>query len=136
MNIKYLGHSCFYVAGGFSVVVDPFHDIGYGQEVVNADYCLISHDHFDHNAAENVPGAIVIDSDKKEKLGEKISLRRIATFHDNVGGRLRGMNAVHVFTIDGVTFCHLGDLGENYSDSTAKKIGGCDVLFVPSKYLS
>ena len=55
MKIKYLGHSAFLIRGrDKSVVTDPFGDIGYPMEKVKADYCLISHDHFDHDNVEGV----------------------------------------------------------------------------------
>ena len=131
MNIRYLGHSCFFIEGDFSVVTDPFADIGYKQEVVSADYCLISHGHFDHNAAENVRGAVVIDRNTDPGKAKAISLKEIFTYHDAFSGTKRGMNLVFKFVVDGVTFCHMGDLGENFSVETADRIGKCDVLFVP-----
>jgi L-ascorbate metabolism protein UlaG (beta-lactamase superfamily) len=35
------------------------------------------------------------------------------------------------FTINNVTFCHLGDLGHELSSDTLKSLGKVDVLFVP-----
>lgn len=130
MNIKYLGHSCFLISGVFSVVTDPFSDIGYKMEKVSADFCLISHGHFDHNAAENVSGATIIEGESS-LLGRKIDLERIKTFHDDKNGALRGVNWASKFTLEGVTFCHLGDIGERFSEETAKKLTGVDVLFIP-----
>ena len=131
MNIRYLGHSCFLITGSFSVVTDPFSDIGYTQETVKADYCLISHDHFDHNAAKNVRGAIVVDKNSGVSVAKNIGVEQIFTFHDEFNGSKRGYNIVHKFSLDNVTFCHMGDIGERYSDETARRIGGCDVLFIP-----
>lgn len=131
MNIEYLGHSCFLIEGGRSVVTDPFNDIGYSMKTVEADYCLISHGHFDHCAKENVRGAIAIDSADKAGLAKDITLSCIPTFHDNMRGARRGTNNVYKFVLGGVTFCHLGDLGESFNETTAKAIGSCDVLFLP-----
>ena len=131
MKIKYLGHSCFLVQGTRSVVTDPFSDIGYEMERVKADFCLVSHGHFDHNCVEKVSGAKVIYGDSAAGEGADIALERISTFHDNKKGALRGSNFVCKFTVDGVRFCHLGDIGEDFSKETADRIGGCDVLFIP-----
>ena len=131
MNIEYLGHSCFAVRGSFSVVTDPFGDIGYEMKKTEADFCLLSHGHFDHCAAENVSGAKVVRSESDVALAKDISLECVPTFHDRSGGKLRGKNNVYKFIVDGVCFCHFGDLGEDFSNETAKRIGECDVLFIP-----
>lgn len=131
MNIRYLGHSCFFVVGKYSVVTDPFSDIGYKQEKVEADFCLISHGHFDHNAANNVRGALVVNGRPAQKETEKIFLEQIVTYHDDFKGAKRGENVVHKFTVDGIRFCHMGDIGESFSEETAKRVGGSDVLFIP-----
>ncbi|MBP5373162.1 MAG: MBL fold metallo-hydrolase [Clostridia bacterium] len=130
MNIRYLGHSCFLISGGVKVVTDPFSDIGYKMERVSADFCLISHGHFDHNAASNVSGATVIDG-ASAQLGKDIFLERIKTFHDDRNGCFRGVNWASAFTLDGVRFCHLGDIGERFSKETADKFKGTEVLFIP-----
>ncbi|HNU36182.1 MAG TPA: MBL fold metallo-hydrolase, partial [Methanomassiliicoccales archaeon] len=40
------------------------------------------------------------------------------------------MNIFHL-TLDGVRFCHLGDLGHMLSDAQVEELGEVDVLFVP-----
>lgn len=125
MKIRYLGHSSFYIAGDEkSVVTDPFDGIGYEMERVNADYCTVSHEHFDHNATDKVNA-------KKTITRAEDGFLAIDTYHDANLGKLRGKNTVFKFTVDGVTFCHLGDLGEYYSDVLCEEIGKVDVLFIP-----
>ncbi|MBO6264138.1 MAG: MBL fold metallo-hydrolase [Clostridia bacterium] len=125
MKIKYLGHSSFYVEGKeFSVVTDPFDGIGYDIERVKANFCTISHEHFDHNFAFG------IDADKIIRQSEG-AFEKIDSFHDDKGGKLRGENFIFCFTIDGVRFCHMGDLGESFNRSLVEKIGKADVLFIP-----
>lgn len=131
MKITYLGHSCFFIKGTKSVVTDPFMNIGYDMERVSADYVLVSHNHFDHNGVTKVDAKQVILGENDLPLGKDINLSAIKTFHDNFKGRLRGENLVYKFTIDGVTFVHLGDLGEDFTEETANLIGSCDILFVP-----
>ena len=131
MILKYLGHSSFLIKSKYTVVTDPFHNIGYDMEKVSADFCLISHAHFDHNASENIQNSVVIDDARKVHLANDIALKAIKTYHDSFNGVIRGENTVYKFSMEGVTFCHLGDIGENYSPQTIERIGGCDVLFVP-----
>lgn len=125
MKIKYLGHSCFFIKGeDKSVVVDPFDGIGYPLERVKSDYCLLSHGHFDHCFSDGVDADKVITDGRDGFLA-------IDTYHDSSLGRLRGKNVAFKFSVDGVTFCHLGDIGEYYSESLVEEIGKVDVLFIP-----
>lgn len=125
MKIKYLGHSAFLIRGrDKSVVTDPFGDIGYPMEKVKADYCLISHNHFDHDNVEGVECKKIIRRTEDGFLA-------IDTFHDPNLGKLRGKNVAFKFSVDGVTICHLGDVGEYMSDVLAEEIGKVDVMLIP-----
>lgn len=125
MKVTYLGHSCFFIEGKEkSVVTDPFTDIGYELKKVSADYCTISHEHFDHNYQDGVNAKTFVRSTADGFLA-------IDSYHDaNLGAR-RGKNTIFKFTVDGITFCHLGDLGEFYSQDLVDEIGAVDVLFIP-----
>lgn len=131
MKITYLGHSCFFIEGEKSVVTDPFSGIGYPLRRVKCDYVLSSHDHFDHNATCSVDYGASVVNGEAEKSAEAISLSVIPSYHDEVLGKKRGMNYIYKFVLDGVTFTHLGDLGEDFNESIVQKIGKTDVLFVP-----
>lgn len=125
MKIKYLGHSAFLFCGkDKSVVTDPFSGIGYPMEKVKADYCLISHDHFDHDYVDGVECKKIIRRTEDGFLA-------IDTFHDPNLGKLRGKNAAFKFSVDGVTICHLGDVGEYLTESLVEEIGKVDVMLIP-----
>ena len=125
MRITYLGHACFLIEGKEkSVVTDPFKDIGYDVERVEADYCTVSHGHFDHN---NVDGVCV----KEVVNGARSGFLAIDSYHDGHLGALRGKNIIFKFEIDGIKICHLGDLGEYFSQDLVDEIGEVDVLFIP-----
>ena len=125
MKITYLGHSCFLIEGKEkSVVTDPFADIGYEMKKVTADYCTISHEHFDHNNESGV-------SIKKAIRNYTDGFLAIDSYHDSNLGAKRGKNTIFKFVIDGLTFCHLGDLGEYFSQDLVDEIGSVDVLFIP-----
>ncbi len=133
MIIQYLGHSAFYIENGKSVVLDPFDFVGYNMQGLSCDYCISSHDHFDHNAFKMVDYGAKIDqaTGLDVEAFKEIGLVRIKTYHDDKRGALRGENYVSRFTLGGLTFAHLGDLGEPYNNSVIEKLKGVDVLFVP-----
>ena len=125
MNIKYLGHSAFLFCGkDKSVVTDPFSGIGYPMEKVKADYCLISHDHFDHDYVDGVECKKIIRRTEDGFLA-------IDTFHDPNLGKLRGKHVAFKFSVDGVTICLLGDVGEYLTESLTEEIGKVDVMLIP-----
>jgi L-ascorbate metabolism protein UlaG (beta-lactamase superfamily) len=55
----------------------------------------------------------------------------IAAFHDTQRGQVRGKNTIYVMEIDGVSVCHLGDLGHVLSSEQVEEIGTVDVLLLP-----
>ncbi|MDG6221591.1 MAG: MBL fold metallo-hydrolase, partial [Candidatus Thermoplasmatota archaeon] len=48
-----------------------------------------------------------------------------------VQGAKRGRNIVYKFEIDGLKFCHLGDLGEMPDDKLIASMKPIDILFTP-----
>lgn len=145
IDLKWLGHACFYLKGseGIRIVTDPFGgdmgtSIGFPSikvrtEIV-ADIITVSHEHGDHNAVNDVnqvKGGATIIRGAGEAEAKGIKFLGIASFHDKQQGARRGNNTIIVFTLDGITFCHLGDLGHLLSNDQMKEIGNVDVLFVP-----
>ncbi len=133
LNVRWHGHSCFEVSNGTIIVTDP-HDgssIGIKPPNVRADIVLVSHDHYDHNKVKAVEkeGTIVIREGNKNIDG--IEIESFEEYHDPDGGAKRGKINIFKFTVDGITFCHLGDLGRVIDDATAEKIGNVDILFTP-----
>ncbi len=134
MKIRWHGHSCFEIANGKTLVTDP-HDgksIGIKPPDVTADIVLKSHDHFDHNAVRLVKGSDVKVVDKSAPTNiEGVDIYGVDTFHDEDRGAKRGTNIIFKFEIDGVKFCHLGDLGEILTPEHVAKIGDVNILFCP-----
>ncbi len=133
MKIVWHGHSCFEIHDKAVVVTDP-HDgksIGIKTPVVKADILLISHDHFDHNCARIVRGDYTLVKEPGDIEVKGVKIRGIPTFHDQQEGAKRGKNIVYVFELDGLRFCHCGDLGHPLSQDQAKAVGRVDVLFIP-----
>ncbi len=126
-------HSCFEINDQATVVMDP-HDgrsIGVKPPSLRADVVTISHDHFDHNAVRVIKGEYVVVKDVAPRTVKGVAIRGITGFHDDVNGEKRGrMNIFHL-TLDGVRFCHLGDLGHMLSEAQIEELGEVDVLFLP-----
>jgi len=135
MRIIWHGHSCFEVKDEVSLVIDP-HDgksIGIRPPKAVADIVIVTHDHFDHNAVRVVQGPktkVVTDPGRATRLGVRIL--GIPAFHDHVEGARRGAITIFKFVIDGITFCHLGDIGEMLGPERIRDLGKVDILFIPA----
>ena len=134
MKIEYLGHSCFCVenGAGFKIITDPYTRVGYElPEKLDADIVTVSHGHFDHNYTAAIVGAPAIISETGEYELHGVKIIGKHCWHDPKQGSLRGSNIIFQFTIDGITGCHFGDLGEGYSDKIAEILSGADVWLLP-----
>jgi len=134
LQIRWHGHACFEITNDVTLVTDP-HDgksIGIPAPSVTGDIILVSHDHYDHNSVKTVgkEDSKVITDERKKNISN-VEIRGVESFHDEDQGAKRGENIVYKFVMDGVKFCHLGDLGHEIDDETVQKIGDVDILFVP-----
>ena len=133
MEIKWLGHSCFVIKGKEkAVITDPYHpDLGYSLGEPEADIVTLSHLHPGHSYAEGVannPKQIKVPGEYE--IGG-VFITGIATFHDTEGGKTRGKNTVYSIEMDGMTLCHLGDLGHPLRPEMVDELGVIDILFLP-----
>ena len=139
MKIRYLGHAAFLIttADGRKIVTDPYEPggfggaIGYGPLKEAADFVTVSHQHADHNYVKMVPGNPTVISRAGEETHDGILFRALTTHHDASRGAERGANVVRAIEADGITVCHLGDLGHTLSPEDATALGALDVLLVP-----
>lgn len=134
LQIRWHGHACWEITNNITVVIDP-HDgksIGIPAPSVAGDIILVSHDHYDHNSVKSVEkeGSKVITDGRKRNV-ENVEIKGIDSFHDECGGGKRGKNIIYRFIMDGVTFCHLGDLGHDLNEEQLQQIGDVDILFIP-----
>ncbi len=132
--IRWHGHACFEIDGSVKVVTDP-HDgrsIGLAPPKASADIILVSHNHFDHNAEGAVRGkdSFVIH-DPVMTVEKGVRIEGIPANHDASGGAKRGKITMFRFEVDGVSFCHLGDLGHELDETLVDRIAPLDILFVP-----
>ena len=134
MKITYLGHSCFCFEAkdGTKLITDPYTRVGYElPHGLTADIVLVSHGHFDHAYLDAIGGNPIVLTNAGEYTVKGISVKGRDTWHDPKQGALRGKNVVFQFTIDAITFCHFGDLGEVYCEKTANAVSGADVWLIP-----
>jgi L-ascorbate metabolism protein UlaG (beta-lactamase superfamily) len=145
MRVRWFGQSAFLLAGReHRVFIDPFGDVSIlaqrGMrfdyppiEDVSADLVLVTHEHFDHNAAEVVGGSPHVIRSTAGRFdtpaGEVLA---VASEHDDVAGTSRGPNTIFGVALDGLRACHLGDFGQPaLRPEQREAIGGVDVLFCP-----
>jgi L-ascorbate metabolism protein UlaG (beta-lactamase superfamily) len=133
MDVFWLGHSCFRIRGkGSTIIVDPFSpDMGYTLGKPEADIVLVSHQHPSHNYVQGVGGEHrVLEGPGEYEIGG-VFVTGVASFHDDQSGAARGKNTMYVIEMDGVTICHLGDLGHALASKTVAELGSPDVLLLP-----
>lgn len=134
MNITWFGQSCFRVeAKEGSVLIDPFsNETGLRPPRIKDDLVLVTHEHYDHNATQDVPDDSFVIRGPGEYERKGISVRGIASFHDDQEGAERGFNTMYLIKAEDLTICHLGDLGQKaLDDEQVQAIGNVDVLLIP-----
>jgi len=133
MDIAWYGHSCFRLSErGVVIVTDPPSDeLGYDRPRIRADVVTISHDHPGHNNRIGFRGGPRFFDGPGEYEISGVFITGIATYHDGRRGASRGRNTVFVFDFEGVTVCHLGDLGHVPTQSQAEALSEVDVLLIP-----
>ncbi|MHC4662752.1 MAG: MBL fold metallo-hydrolase [Planctomycetota bacterium] len=133
MKLGWLGHASFLIEteGGIKIVTDPYDRIGLKFPPVSADVVTVSHDHFDHSAAQFVQGNFTTVSTQGGHDVAGVKIKGLLTFHDDSGGSQRGSNIMFVIEADGIRLCHAGDLGHMPSAAQVDALGRVDILCLP-----
>jgi len=133
MEITWYGHACFRLRDkGATVVTDPYDpSIGYTLPKVRADIVTVSHNHADHNCVSGIKGARKVVDGPGEYEIKGVFITGIATFHDRKKGTQRGCNTVFLFEFNGLTICHLGDLGHVPTQAQVETLSDVDILLIP-----
>jgi len=133
MDINWLGHSCFRIRGRqASIVTDPYPpDLGYSLGKLTADIVTVSHQHPSHSYVQGVGGKPRLITGPGEYEIRGVLILGIAAFHDEESGGKKGKNTIYLIEVDGVTICHLGDLGHVLTAEQVEEIGDVDVLLLP-----
>lgn len=133
MKVRYLGHSCFEFTdrNGIVLITDPYTRVGYElPKGLRANIVTVSHGHFDHNFTQAIQTESVVNT-PAPCAHKGVEICGVESFHDENAGALRGQNVIFKFVMDGLTVCHMGDIGEKISKSLAERIGKVDVLLIP-----
>ncbi|HEY3376666.1 MAG TPA: MBL fold metallo-hydrolase [Armatimonadota bacterium] len=143
-SITWFGHACFRItdAEGHTVIVDPYITPIMGQSLdgLSADVVIVTHEHSDHNNASairthhQIHALSAVGDGRVTRVADSptgLIFTLIPTFHDDVHGQQRGRNVVVEWEEGGVTFCHLGDLGQPLTGAQIAAIGRPDVLMLP-----
>ena len=133
MDINWLGLSCFRIRGSQAIIItDPFPpESGYTLGKQTADIVTISHAHTSHNYVQGVSGPPRVVKGPGEYEISGVLILGVNSYHDAVKGQSRGKNTIYLFEIDGVTICHLGDIGHVIDDKSLEEIGKVDILMLP-----
>jgi L-ascorbate metabolism protein UlaG (beta-lactamase superfamily) len=133
MEITWLGHSCFLIRGKEkTIITDPCHpDLGYRLGEPEADIATLSHFHPGHSYIEGIADEPKQIKSPGEYETGGIFITGVATFHDDKKGELKGKNTIYVIEMDGITLCHLGDLGHPLGPNLVEELGDVDILFLP-----
>jgi L-ascorbate metabolism protein UlaG (beta-lactamase superfamily) len=156
VTLEWYGHSCFLLTlqNGAKILIDPYDTskLPYSLPHENVDLIFSTHDHFDHNAVHAVPATTILRADGREPKffgtlsgskilsdgstevdlsGDKLVCQTVPSFHDEQKGSQRGGNGIIRFNVDGITFVHVGDLGDTLSAEQIKALQPVDVLMIP-----
>jgi L-ascorbate metabolism protein UlaG (beta-lactamase superfamily) len=134
VELTYLGHACFKATSsdGVTLLMDPYTPGGVVQhrpipDIVDA--VVSSHSHPGHSGLRFLQGEPRI-------LGESgyvgtVEATAIASFHDAKKGRRWGPNTVWRLLMDGVSVCHLGDIGHMPHEEQLAQMVPVDILLCP-----
>ena len=133
MDITWLGHSCFRIRGSqATIITDPYPpDLGYSLGKPTARIVTVSHQHPSHSYVQGVGGETKIVKGPGEYEISDVLIIGIAAFHDAEKGGNRGKNTIFLMEIDGISVCHLGDLGHVLTAEQVEEIGDVDALLLP-----
>ena len=138
MKLTYFGHCAFRweTPGGVTVMADPYRNQA-GRywftrlfPDVHCDLGLISHAHFDHDAADRLPEAASILRMPGEFAASDLRILGIGDFHSGPSRLSDFPNVMFRLEVNGVSFLHIGDNRADWPPEVARAVGGVDVLMV------
>src|SRR6056297_1285691 len=134
MKFKWWGQASFLITkdDGTKIITDPYNEeMPYKSINDKPDYVTVSHDHFDHNAVNTIPGQPYVVNNISGFKDKKVDIKGISTYHDDSEGAERGENIIFMMQLDGMKVSHLGDLGHHLTSTQADKLKDTDILLIP-----
>ena len=138
MKLTYFGHCAFRweTPGGVTVMADPYRNQA-GRywfsrlfPDVHCDLGLISHAHFDHDAAERLPESASVLRMPGELAVSDLNIRGIGDFHSGPSRLSDFPNVMFRLEVGGISFLHIGDNRADWPAEVARAVGEVDVLMV------
>ncbi len=132
MRVDYLAHSCFLLENsGFRVLFDPYPTgIGYPPpRVHDPNLIVVSHDHFDHNAVDQVPGRATVVRGIARRTYGPVTVSGAIGWHDDG----EGAEPVSLTLLEwsGRRLAHFGDLGCPLDSEQEAMFEDVDLLLLP-----
>ena len=113
-------------------MIDPVgRNTGYAMAKQTADIVLVTHDHPGHaNLGAVKPGFQIVQGPGEYEMHD-VFITGIRTYHDAEKGAQHGYNTSYLLEVEGMTVCHLGDLGHPLNEEQLEVLTGADVLMIP-----
>jgi len=138
VEINWLGSSCFRIRSrdGATILTDTFSLEGGLPRGAQATIVTVSH--LDEGVqlpsvgvvGENRTSVVVVERPGEYEVAD-VMLTGIRSYRDGAKGEERGKNTIFLMETEGITLCHLGDLGHVPNSALVEALGRVDVLLVP-----
>ncbi|MEM9523398.1 MAG: MBL fold metallo-hydrolase [Pseudomonadota bacterium] len=142
VEVTWWGHAAFRLVPqtGPVVITDPYtpEGVGYAPITDAADLVLISSDDDDaHCRADLIDGTPAVlnalevarDGGRARAAGLEVTAIEAAEWDHHPGRDTPGRNGMYRFTLDGIRFAHMGDVGNPLTDAQQAFFQEVDVLF-------
>jgi len=138
VTVTYFGHCAFLweTPQGLRALADPYRNQAdrywFTRRFpdVACDVGMITHAHFDHDAADRLPEAASLLRTPSRFHQEDLAIQGVLDLHAGASG-LRGMaNVMFLVETGGIRFLHMGDNRADWPDAVSAAVGSVDVLMV------
>ena len=138
LTLTYYGHSAFrwQTEAGLRVLTDPYRNradrywfLRHFPDV-ECDLGLITHAHFDHDAAERLPEGASLIRMPGEFGNLDMSIKGVQDIHSGRSGLEGFVNVMFRLETGGISFLHIGDNRADWPVDVARAVGEIDVLLV------
>ncbi len=137
MDITWYGLGCFRLAerGYPSIITDPFDEeaVGLVMPAPKTDIVTLSAPHDDPRNLrwKGVRGVHRTLASPGEYEVGNVFVTGVATYRDHKKGAEHGENIVYTIEVNGISVCHLGELGHVPTQACVEAIGTVHVLLIP-----
>lgn len=139
LTVTYYGHCAFMwkTGQGAKILVDPYRNredrYWFTRKFpqVHCDLGLITHAHFDHDAADRLPVTASLLRLPGELKYRDVYVRGIGDFHSNPRGNTPDFpNVMFRLEAGGLRFLHIGDNRADWPGEVTESVGDVDVLMI------